>query len=79
VFTSISRRPVLRCSLLLGVALIGVFSDGRSASAQTDQSIETVVVTGSRLLQQDLYSSRPLTAIGPRKSSSKERRTSRLS
>jgi outer membrane receptor protein involved in Fe transport len=56
---------VLRRSLLLGVASIAALAGARSVSAQTDQSIETVVVTGSRLPQQNLYSSRPVTAISP--------------
>lgn len=56
---------VLRCTLLLGGAPVAVLCDSRSAAAQTNQSIETIVVTGSRLPQQNLYSSRPLTAISP--------------
>src|SRR5947208_7846104 len=62
VFKSARCISVLRCPLMLGVA---VLCGERSASAQTDQSIETVVVTGSRLPQQNMYSSRPLTAISP--------------
>jgi outer membrane receptor protein involved in Fe transport len=54
-----SCRQWLHCSLLLSVAGLC-----HSASAQTE-SVETVVVTGSRLPQQGLTSPRPITAIGP--------------
>lgn len=56
---------MLRCSLLLGIAPIAALGGAASTLAQTDQSIETVVVTGSRLPQQNLYSQRPLTALSP--------------
>ena len=57
-----SQRFVARCcSVSLGRSARRL----RAAFAQTDQSVETVVVTGSRLPQQNLYSARPLTAISP--------------
>jgi outer membrane receptor protein involved in Fe transport len=55
----------LRASLLAGVASLAALCATEFASAQTDEGVETVVVTGSRLPQQNLYSSRPVTAISP--------------
>jgi len=58
-------KSALRGSLLAGAASLAALCAARSASAQSDQGVETVVVTGSRLPQQGLYSARPLTVIGP--------------
>ncbi|HEX4160670.1 MAG TPA: TonB-dependent receptor, partial [Rhizomicrobium sp.] len=56
---------MLNCSLRLGCASIAWLGGAGSTSAQTDQGVETVVVTGSRLPQQNLYSERPVTMVGP--------------
>jgi iron complex outermembrane receptor protein len=52
----------LRSVLLLGAASAAAIGMSAPASAQ-DQSVETVVVTGSRIPQQGLYSSSPVTAV----------------
>ena len=56
-------RQSLRTALLLGAASAAALSI-TPAFAQQDDTIETVVVTGSRIPQQGLYSSSPVTAIG---------------
>jgi iron complex outermembrane recepter protein len=55
-----SRTRVLRSSLLLGTAFFGI----SAPAAAQDQAVETVVVTGSRIPQQGLYSTSPVTAVG---------------
>jgi iron complex outermembrane receptor protein len=52
----------LRSGLLLGAATAAAMGLSGAAFAQ-DQSVETVVVTGSRIPQQGLYSSVPVTAV----------------
>jgi iron complex outermembrane recepter protein len=59
--TNLNRRS-LRSVLLLGAASAAAIGMAAPASAQ-DQSTETVVVTGSRIPQQGLYSSSPVTAV----------------
>jgi len=59
---TIARERNLRSSLLLGAASVAVIA-AAPAMAQ-DQSVETVVVTGSRIPQTGLYSTSPVTAIG---------------
>ncbi|MBN9534280.1 MAG: TonB-dependent receptor [Alphaproteobacteria bacterium] len=56
-------RSSLRSALLLGAASAAAFGLSTPAFAQ-DQSVETVIVTGSRIPQQGLYSSSPVTAVG---------------
>ena len=53
----------LRQALLLGAATAAAIGISVPASAQ-ESSVETVVVTGSRIPQQGLYSSSPVTAVG---------------
>lgn len=53
----------LRSALLLGATSFAALSLAGPAMAQ-DSSVETVVVTGSRIPQQGLYSSSPVTAVG---------------
>ena len=53
----------MRSALLLGAATAAAISIAQPAAAQ-DQTVETVVVTGSRIPQQGLYSSSPVTAVG---------------
>lgn len=53
----------LRSALLLGAATAAAITVAQPAAAQ-DQTVETVVVTGSRIPQQGLYSSSPVTAVG---------------
>jgi iron complex outermembrane receptor protein len=65
VFGSDGGQICLRASLLAGVASLGALCAAERASAQTSESVETVVVTGSRLPQEGIASSRPLTAISP--------------
>lgn len=58
-----SNPKNLRSALLLGAATAAAF--GLSAPARADDTtVETVVVTGSRIPQQGLYASSPVTAIG---------------
>ncbi|MBI1328732.1 MAG: TonB-dependent receptor [Alphaproteobacteria bacterium] len=59
---STSRRG-LRSVLLMGAASAAALAIAAPAYAQNDAA-ETVVVTGSRIPQQGLYSSSPVTAIG---------------
>jgi outer membrane receptor protein involved in Fe transport len=54
----------MRAVLFLGTASAAACAVRAPVFAQTDDTVETVVVTGSRLPQQGLYSARPLTAIG---------------
>ena len=61
---AIVRHRSVRCSLLLGAATAAVFGATGTAFAQDNGSVETVVVTGSRIPQQGLYSSSPITVIG---------------
>lgn len=56
------HKPSLRTSLLLGAASVAALGVALPASAQ-DQSVETVVVTGSRIPQTGLYSTSPVTAV----------------
>jgi outer membrane receptor protein involved in Fe transport len=58
----IHSKPSLRSALLLGAASAAVIS--LSAPAFGQESTETVVVTGSRIPQQGLYSSSPVTSVG---------------
>lgn len=58
------RKPSLRTSLLLGAASVAALAVAAPAMAQDDSSVETVVVTGSRIPQQGLYSISPVTAVG---------------
>jgi outer membrane receptor protein involved in Fe transport len=53
----------LRASLLLGAASAAALGLAAPAMAQ-DQSVETVVVTGSRIPQTGLYSTSPVTVVG---------------
>ncbi len=59
--TNLNRRS-LRSVLLLGAASAAAIGMSAPASAQ-DQTVDTVVVTGSRIPQQGLYSSSPVTAV----------------
>ena len=61
---AIARERNLRSSLLLGAASVAAIAVSAPAMAQDDQSVETVVVTGSRIPQTGLYSTSPVTAIG---------------
>jgi len=64
-FNAVSRSRSLRSSLLLGVASIAaVWSAGPAAAQDDSQSVETVVVTGSRIPQTGLYSTSPVTVVG---------------
>jgi len=53
----------LRSALLLGAASAAALGLAAPAMAQ-DQSVETVVVTGSRIPQTGLYSTSPVTVVG---------------
>ncbi|HEY7979161.1 MAG TPA: TonB-dependent receptor [Rhizomicrobium sp.] len=57
------NKHSLRSALLLGASAAAALSVAAPAMAQ-DQSVETVVVTGSRIPQQGIYSSSPVTAVG---------------
>ncbi len=59
-----NQNKRLRSALLLGAASAAVIGLSAPASAQDSSSVETVVVTGSRIPQQGLYSSSPVTAVG---------------
>jgi iron complex outermembrane recepter protein len=59
--TNFDKRS-LRSALLLGAASAAALSMSLPASAQ--ESTETVVVTGSRIPQQGLYSATPVTSVG---------------
>ncbi len=58
-----NQNKRLRSALLLGAASAAAIGLSAPASAQ-DSSVETVVVTGSRIPQVGLYSSSPVTAVG---------------
>jgi outer membrane receptor protein involved in Fe transport len=62
VYKANIHKPSLRTSLLLGAASVAALGLALPASAQ-DQSVETVVVTGSRIPQTGLYSTSPVTAV----------------
>jgi len=53
----------LRSRLLLGAATAAAVGLSGAAYAQDETTVETVVVTGSRIPQQGLYSSSPVTAV----------------
>jgi iron complex outermembrane receptor protein len=57
------NKHSLRSALLLGASAAAALSVAAPAMAQ-DQAVETVVVTGSRIPQQGIYSSSPVTAVG---------------
>jgi outer membrane receptor protein involved in Fe transport len=57
------NKHSLRSALLLGAASAAALSLAGPAMAQ-DQSVETVVVTGSRIPQTGLYSTSPVTVVG---------------
>jgi len=57
------NKHSLRSALLLGASAAAALSIAAPAMAQ-DQAVETVVVTGSRIPQQGIYSSSPVTAVG---------------
>ena len=57
--TNISIRRAVRCALLAGAAVAAV-----SPAQAQDPTIQEVVVTGSRILQPNLTSISPVTAIG---------------
>ncbi|MGN6516334.1 MAG: TonB-dependent receptor domain-containing protein [Rhizomicrobium sp.] len=59
----VSRNLNFRSALLLGAASITTLALAAPAMAQ-DQSVETVVVTGSRIPQTGLYSTSPVTSLG---------------
>ncbi len=63
VYQSNLNSRSLRSALLLGATSFAALSLAGPAMAQ-DQSVETVVVTGSRIPQQGLYASSPVTAVG---------------
>lgn len=65
MFGSKGGQICFRASLLAGVASLAALCATRCAWAQIDETVETVVVTGSRLPQQAISSPRPLTEIGP--------------
>jgi len=54
----------LRTSLLLGAASVAAMGIALPAMAQDNSSVETVVVTGSRIPQTGLYSTSPVTVVG---------------
>jgi outer membrane receptor protein involved in Fe transport len=54
----------LRSALMLGAASVTAMGMAGGAFAQQQGTVETVVVTGSRIPQQGLYSSSPVTAVG---------------
>ncbi|HUJ04121.1 MAG TPA: TonB-dependent receptor plug domain-containing protein, partial [Rhizomicrobium sp.] len=61
MFQSKLKLSNIRSALLLGAASAAAL--GLTAPAKAD-SVETVVVTGSRIPQQGLYSSSPVTTVG---------------
>ncbi len=63
VYKTNLNRHSLRSVLLLGAASAAAIGMSAPASAQ-EASLETVVVTGSRIPQQGLYSSSPVTSVG---------------
>ena len=58
-----SNKRSLRSALLLGAASAAAIGFSAQALAQ-DQTTETVIVTGSRIPQQGLYSASPVTSVG---------------
>jgi outer membrane receptor protein involved in Fe transport len=64
VYQSKLDNRSLRRALLLGAASIAGLSLSVPALAQDNGTVETVVVTGSRIPQTGLYSSSPVTAVG---------------
>jgi outer membrane receptor protein involved in Fe transport len=60
--TNLKQRS-LRSALLLGAASVATISLSVPVMAQ-EGAVETVVVTGSRIPQQGLYSTSPVTAVG---------------
>ena len=56
-----NQNKTLRSALLLGAASAAALS--LAAPAKADDSVETVIVTGSRIPQQGLYSSSPVTVL----------------
>ena len=58
------QNKTLRSALLLGAASAAALSLAAPAKAQDSGSVETVVVTGSRIPQTGLYSSSPVTVLG---------------
>jgi outer membrane receptor protein involved in Fe transport len=58
----IKSKSSLKTALLVGAATATALSI--SAPARADSTVETVVVTGSRIPQQGLYSTSPVTAVG---------------
>jgi outer membrane receptor protein involved in Fe transport len=65
MFFNVGTIGRLRGTLLLGAASIAATSLSAAAFAQESSgTVETVVVTGSRIPQQGLYSSSPVTAVG---------------
>ncbi len=58
-----NQKTSLRSALLLGAVSAAAIGLSAPAMAQ-DGAVETVVVTGSRIPQQGLYASSPVTAIG---------------
>lgn len=63
MYQSTLKSRILRRSLLLGAASAAALAIAAPAAAQ-GQNVETVVVTGSRIPQQGLYSSSPVTTVG---------------
>ncbi len=59
-----NKQKNLRQTLLLGAASVAALGIAAPAMAQDSGSVETVVVTGSRIPQTGLYSSSPVTAVG---------------
>ncbi|HEX4304049.1 MAG TPA: TonB-dependent receptor [Rhizomicrobium sp.] len=63
----IQSKSSLKTALLLGAATASAIGFSAAASAADDTTkVETVVVTGSRIPQQGLYSSSPVTSVGQR-------------
>ena len=58
----IQSKSSLKTALLLGAATATALS--LTVPARADENVETVVVTGSRIPQQGLYSTSPVTAVG---------------
>ena len=60
----INSKPSLRSALLLGAASAAALTLSAPAMAQDQSGGEVVVVTGSRIPQQGLYSTSPVSAVG---------------
>ncbi len=54
----------VRSALLLGAATVAALGFSAAAASADETATETVVVTGSRIPQQGLYASSPVTSIG---------------